>query len=153
MAKPFSLQPLLEIMQERTDEATRKLGQLIAAEQDARSRLQLLEQYREEYNQRFRESQQGGLTPLAWRNFQEFMARIDLAISQQQNIVANSARNTQQGQAAWQEQNQRLKAIDTLADRHQNAERWREGKKEQKQMDEFAARRRDSGFDPEDGPS
>ena len=44
MAQPFSLQPLLELMQTRTDEATRQLGKLIAAEQSQRSRLQMLEQ-------------------------------------------------------------------------------------------------------------
>ena len=32
MTEKFSLQPLLNIMQERSDEATRKLGKLIAAE-------------------------------------------------------------------------------------------------------------------------
>ena len=42
MAQPFSLQPLLELMQTRTDEATRTLGKLIAAEQSQRSRLQML---------------------------------------------------------------------------------------------------------------
>lgn len=150
MAKPFTLQPLLEIMQERADEATRKLGQLIAAEQSAKSRLELLEQYREEYNQRFRDSQQNGLTPLAWRNFQDFMARIDLAIEQQRQIVSNSNRDTVVGQTHWQEQNKRLKAIDTLSDRHQIAERLREGKQEQKQQDEYASRRRDVGFDSDD---
>lgn len=150
MAKAFSLQPLLELMQERADEATRHLGRLIAAEQNAKSRLELLEQYREEYNQRFRESQQGGLTPLAWRNFQDFMARIDVAIEQQKQIVTNAARDTATGQTHWQEQNKRLKAIDTLSERHQCAERLREGKRDQKQQDEFAARKRDSGFEPND---
>ena len=56
MAQAFSLQPLLELMQTRTDEATRQLGKLIAAEQNAKSRLQMLEQYREEYAQRMREA-------------------------------------------------------------------------------------------------
>jgi flagellar biosynthesis chaperone FliJ len=91
MAQPFSLQPLLEIMQNRTDEATRKLGQLIAAEQSAKSRLQMLEQYRDEYAQKLREATAQGITQLALRNYQEFMARIDEAIMQQSIAVKNSA--------------------------------------------------------------
>jgi len=146
MARPFSLQPLLEIMQTRTDEATRRLGQLIAAEQSAKSRLDLLEQYRAEYSQRFCESSQNGMSPQSWRNFQDFLARIDEAIDQQKQVVAQSERSTVAGQNHWQEQNKKLKAIDTLSVRHQHKERYREGKLEQKQHDEFATRKRDVGF-------
>lgn len=141
MSKAFTLQPLLELMQTRADEATRQLGHLIAAEQSARGRLQLLEQYREDYNQRFRESSQTGMTPLAWRNFQDFIARIDEAIAQQRAVVARSEHSTAAGQKDWQEQNKRLKAIDTLSERHQNAERYRLSRLDQKQQDEFSAQK------------
>lgn len=141
MAQPFSLQPLLELMQTRTDDATRRLGQLIAAEQSAKSRLQLLEQYREEYNQRFREAVQGGLSPLAWRNYQEFIARIDDAIRQQGMVVAGAANHTASGQEQWREQNKKLKAVDALSQRYQTAEIRQEGRREQKLQDEFSSRR------------
>lgn len=141
MAKPFNLQPLLELMQTRADERTRQLGQLIAAGQSARSRLQLLEQYREEYSQKLRDAISQGLTPLALRNYQDFIARIDEAIGQQRLAVAQSEQNTAAGQAAWREQNKRLKAIDTLSQRHDARERYRDGRQDQKQMDEFAARK------------
>ncbi|MBS1189612.1 MAG: Flagellar FliJ [Rhodocyclaceae bacterium] len=141
MAKPFNLQPLLDLMQTRADEKTRQLGQLIAAEQSAKSRLQLLEQYREEYSQKLREAIGQGLTPMALRNYQDFIARIDEAIEQQRLAVARSEQNTSAGQAEWQEQNRRLKAIDTLSQRHDARERYREGRQDQKQMDEFTARK------------
>jgi len=141
MAQPFSLQPLLEIMQTRADEATRKLGQLIANERSAKSRLQLIEQYREEYDKRFREAAEQGLLPQALRNYQDFLARIDEAIAQQRLVVIDSEHGTAAGQTRWQEQNKRLKAIDTLADRHDARERYRENKLEQKQHDEFTTRK------------
>lgn len=141
MAKPFNLQPLLDLMQTRADEATRQLGQLIAAEQNAKSRLQLLEQYREEYAQRLRDAISNGLTPLALRNYQDFLGRIDEAIMQQKRAVTQSERSTAAGQAQWREQNKRLKAIDTLSQRHDARERYREGKLDQKQQDEFATRK------------
>lgn len=141
MTRPFTLQPLLDLMQTRADESTRRLGQLIAAEQSAKSRLQLLEQYREEYAQRYREAAGNGLTPAAMRNFQEFMGRIDEAIAQQSKAVADSERSTADGQAAWREQNKKLKAIDTLSQRHDARERYRENKLGQKEQDEFVTRR------------
>ena len=79
MAQSFSLQPLLELMQTRTDEATRQLGKLIAAEQNAKSRLQMLEQYREEYAQRLREATAQGITRSVLHNYQDFLARNDQA--------------------------------------------------------------------------
>lgn len=141
MTQPFTLQPLLELMQTRTDEATRQLGQLIAAEQNQRSRLQMLEQYREEYAQRLREVVAEGVTRIILRNYQDFLARIDEAIGQQRAAVEASERSTLAGKAHWQAQNKQLKAIDTLSQRHDARERYREGKQEQKLQDEFSNRK------------
>lgn len=141
MAKAFSLQPLLELMQTRSDEATRRLGQLIAAENDARSRLEMLEQYRGEYAGRLQQAITTGLTPSVLRNYQDFLARIDEAIEQQRATVQQSVSNTAAGKQHWQEQNKRLKAIDTLSIRHDTRERLVEGRREQKVLDEFTTRR------------
>jgi flagellar FliJ protein len=141
MTQPFSLQPLLDVMQTRTDEATRKLGKLIAAEQSQRSRLQMLEQYREEYAQRLREATMQGVTRFVLLNYQDFLARIDEAIEQQRMAVENSELSTKAGQDHWQAQNKQLKAIDTLSLRHDARERYRENKQDQKLQDEFSSRK------------
>lgn len=141
MSHAFPLQTLLELMQSRTDEATRKLGQLIAAEQSQRSRLVMLEQYREEYAQRLRDATAQGITQLILRNYQNFLARIDDAISQQRIAVQNSEHGTKTGQEQWKSQNKQLKAIDTLSLRHDARERHRENKQEQKNLDEFSSRK------------
>jgi flagellar protein FliJ len=141
MSQPFTLQPLLDLMQTRTDEATRQLGQLIAAEQNQRSRLQMLEQYREEYAQRLREATQQGVTRMILRNYQDFLARIDDAVNQQKVAVENSERSTKAGKENWQAQNKQLKAIDTLSQRHDARERYRENKQDQKLQDEFSTRK------------
>lgn len=141
MAQPFSLQPLLEVMQTRTDEATRKLGQLIAAEQNQRSRLQMLEDYRAEYAQRMSEATAQGVTRLVLHNYQDFLARIDQAIEQQRLTVMDSENSTKAGQEHWKNQNKQLKAIDTLSLRHDARERYKEGKQEQKLQDEFSSRK------------
>lgn len=141
MTQAFSLQPLLDLMQTRADEATRKLGQLIAAEQSQRSRLQMLEQYRDEYAQRMLEATADGITRLILLNYQAFLARIDEAIAQQRTAVENSERSTKAGKNQWQDQNKQLKAIDTLSQRHDARERYRENKQEQKLQDEFSTRK------------
>lgn len=141
MAQTFPLQNLLELMQSRSDEATQKLGQLIAAEQSQRSRLEMLEQYREEYAQRLRDAISQGITQLSLLNYQSFLGRIDDAISQQRQVVENSERSTKTGQEHWHDQNKRLKAINTLSVRHDVKVREFENKQEQKILDEFSSRR------------
>ena len=140
MAKPFSLQMVLDLMRNRHDEATQSLARLLAAERDAKKKLEMLLQYREEYTTRFREAAQDGLGQPEWRNFQEFLNRLDEAITQQHQSVSLQEAHTAAGQAEWRQQQKRLKAFDALSERHRASEaRW-ESRQEQKTQDEFAAR-------------
>ena len=143
MTKPFALQTVLELMQIRADDATQSLARLIASERDAKSKLELLQQYRDEYATRFRQAAQNGLSKSEWRNYQEFLNRLDEAIDSQRRNVASQVQHTATGQMQWREQKTKLKAFDTLSERHFASENALELKSEQKQQDEFAARRTD----------
>ena len=128
-------------MQDRADDATRKLGKLIAAEQSQRSRLEMLEQYRSEYAQRLRDATMQGVTRFVLLNYQDFLARIDEAITQQRLAVENSELSTKAGKDHWQDQNKKLKAIDTLSLRHDARVRHQENRQDQKLQDEFSSRK------------
>lgn len=143
MPRPFPLQTVLELMQARADEATQQLARLIANERDAKNKLDLLQQYRDEYAARFRDAAQQGITQRQWQNYQDFLNRLDEAIDQQRRTVAQQERNTASGQMNWRQQQKNLKAIDTLSDRHLSRENARELKRDQKAQDEFAARAKD----------
>ena len=142
MTKPFSLQTVLELMQVRSDEATLQLARLIASERDAKTKLDLLRNYRDDYAHRFRSAAQNGIGQREWHNFQEFLNRLDEAIELQAQAVAQHERHTALGQRNGQEPRKKLRAFDTLAERHARREAQREQKSEQKQQDEIAARRR-----------
>jgi len=143
VTKPFSLQTVLELMRNRNDEATQSLARLLAAERDARKKLAMLLQYREEYTARFRQAAQNGLGQPEWRNYQEFLNRLDEAIQQQLQSVSQQEMHTAAGQAEWQRQRTRLKAFDALSERHRASEARQEFRQEQRIQDEFAARRND----------
>ena len=140
MTRPFSLQSVLELMQSRTDEATRNLARLIANEKDAHTNLSMLIGSRDEYASRLREAAQAGLTQREWQNFQHFLGRLDEAIEQQRKTVEAQERNTAAGQLQWQQQRTKLKAFDTLSERHYSSENAKALKLEQKLQDEFASR-------------
>lgn len=141
MSKSFQLQPLLDLSNLRLDEATRQLGKLIAGEQEASQRVELLVQYRAEYHARFLDAASNGLGPDAWRNYQHFLGRLDQAIEQARSLVAASKQRTALGQKNWLAQRGKVKAFDTLAQRHQARALYAENRQEQKQADEHSARR------------
>ena len=148
MNKPFHLQPLLDLSNLRLDEASRQLGKLIAGEQEASQRLELLTQYRDEYQARFITAAGQGLGPDAWRNYQHFLGRLDAAIDQARTMVTASKQRTVAGQQNWLDKRGKVKAFGTLAQRHQLRVAYAEARIEQKQSDEHTARR--FGVDTED---
>lgn len=141
MPPAFHLQPLLDLANTRTDEAARKLGELVAAERDVDQKLKMLEDYRHEYHERFLQAAREGLSPEAWRNYSAFIGKLDDAIGVQRKVVDQSRERTAEGQQAWLAQRTKLKAFDTLSQRHQQVVSRQEARQEQKQSDEHAARR------------
>ena len=140
MTEQFPLKPLLDLATDRMDEAARKLGELIASEHAVEEKLKLLEDYRNEYQARFMEAARNGIGPDAWRNFSAFLHRLDDAIAHQQKLVSNSKRLTEQGQQAWVDQRNKVKAFDTLSQRHHHEQVRKEAKQEQRLTDEHAAK-------------
>ncbi|MBK6631492.1 MAG: flagellar export protein FliJ [Betaproteobacteria bacterium] len=138
--KAFPLQSLLDLSNVRMDDAASKLGQLLASEQEVGKTLALLEQYREEYEARFRQAAQNGLTREEWGNYQSFLGRLDDAIAQQRALVEASKQRTVDGQKEWLDKRNRVKAFDTLSQRHKDGEVRSEAKTEQRDQDELAAK-------------
>lgn len=150
MARPFSLQLLLDQSRARLDEVTGQLGQLIAHEQEGSHKLKQLEDYREEYAARFSEAARCGLGMDALRNYSAFMERIDQAIEAQRALLEQSRRNTKAGKQAWVEQRNRKLAFDTLHDRHRTRESSLERRREQRQAEEHLGNRFHTKTDPQD---
>lgn len=140
VAKPFSLQTLLDLSQLRMDEAGRRLAKLLAGEQEASERVSLLQQYREEYLARYIAARQNGIGRDAMNNYQSFLARLDDAVGQAQEMAAQSRQRTVAGQRDWLDQRGQVKAFDKLSLRHQLREQTHEQRLEQKRQDEYAAR-------------
>jgi flagellar FliJ protein len=141
MSKPFQLQSLLDLSSLRLDEAAQQLGKLISGEQEASQRLDLLLQYREEYRSRFVIAASNGIGPDTWRNYQFFLGRLDQAIDQARAIVDTSKQHTAAGQRNWLDKRGKVKAFDTLAQRHQARMTYADARQEQKQTDEHSSRR------------
>lgn len=140
MSKPFPLQTLLDLSQKRMDDATRRLGELLTSEQEATTRFELLQQYRDEYQNRFMDATKNGINRKEIDNYRTFLGRLDDAIAQARQIVDQTQWRTRQGQQDWIDKRGRVQAFDTLSQRHQTRQLRIEIRTEQKLLDEHVTR-------------
>ena len=140
MSKPSPIQSLLELANSRVDEATRRLGELLNSQRSADDKLQLLQQYRSEYRERYLEAAKNGIDPAAIRNYSNFIGRLDDAIAQQQKMLDHQKSMTQLGQEKWASERNRMKAFDTLSQREQKTIQRKESRQEQLSSDEHSAK-------------
>lgn len=140
MTKPFSLQPLMDLARNRNESATRKLGQLNKLQHDAQNKLEMLQQYRSDYQTRLQESTRNGMNPDELRNFREFIRKIDEAIAQQIQAVEQSKVSTEAGRGEFDSTRRKLKSFDMLQQRHVEAQNKVAAKAEQKALDEHTGR-------------
>ncbi|MBI1175050.1 MAG: flagellar export protein FliJ [Sideroxydans sp.] len=140
MSKPFSLQPLLTLAQQKNESATRQLGQLNQQKQVAQDKLDTLLQYRKDYHARFQEAAQNGMDPAGLRNFQGFINRLDDAISQQRFAIEKANHSVQAGRTELNQAQRKMKSFETLAQRHVETAKKLETKTEQRLQDEHTGR-------------
>ena len=140
MIKPFSLQPLVHLAQQKNDAATKKLGQLNQQHQTAQQKLDALQQYRRDYQVKFQEEAKNGMAPADMKNFQDFIGRLDQAIQQQTAVIKQTNAGVQTGRSELMDATRKMKSFDTLAQRHVDAEKKQEAKSEQRIQDEHTGR-------------
>jgi flagellar FliJ protein len=140
MPKKFSLQPLVLLAQKQNEAAIRKFGQLNQQQQAAQAKLETLQQYRKDYQERLQQAEQNGISPSELRNFQNFILRLDEAILQQRGKNEQALNLLQLGRSELQEAQRKMKSFDTLAERHIQSELKLAAKSEQRQQDEHTGR-------------
>jgi flagellar FliJ protein len=131
---------LIELAQSRTDQATRRLGELQSAQLSAADKLQLLRDYRQDYLEQLNQRMHRGLALAQLCNYQAFLSTLDGAIEQQAAMAEQAHQRLDSGRRDWRQSKQKLNAYDTLASREAQARQRAQGRREQQVSDEGAAR-------------
>lgn len=140
MSQKLPLAMLIELAQTKTDQATRRLGQLQNTHTSAVEKLDMLQQYRQEYLEQMNGQMRDGVAAASVRNFQHFIGTLDGAIDQQRALTEQADTRLGHGRSDWQDSKRRLSSFDTLADRVRQQEMTIVNKKEQRDSDERSAR-------------
>lgn len=141
MADISTLETLIELATTDVEEAAARLGRAVRVVTEARDKLALLAGYREDYASGFQATMANGFTPMAYRNFQAFMDKLDQAVAGQHQVIADAERRLETERGNWRECERKRISYDALATRARTAADNKVAKREQKETDEFAARK------------
>ncbi|MFZ6725989.1 flagellar export protein FliJ [Undibacterium sp. MH2W] len=140
MATKSPITTLIEIAETDTDEAAKKLGKTIRYHEETIAKLNLLVQYRDDYDLKFREAASKGITASQYGNFMSFLEKLDAAVDGQKLVVAEALRRVDVAKKEWQVCEKKRLSYNTLDNRIKQEIQNKELKRDQKQTDDFAAR-------------
>jgi flagellar FliJ protein len=140
MATPSALATLIDLAQRDSDDAARRLGAARQALEEAEQKLQMLLGYRDDYARRLDAAQMAGITPYAYHNFVAFMAKLDNAIGGQRAVHQHAQHRSDAEKLAWQAAERKRLSYRTLSERAAAQALQVENKRDQKMMDDHAAR-------------
>jgi len=140
MANTSALETLIELAQRDSDAAAKRLGAALKAVEEAEAKLQMLLGYRDDYANKLDQAQMAGITPFAYRNFVAFIDKLDNAINGQREVLKHAKYKSEQEKKAWQESERKRLSYRTLNERAAAEALKIENKRDQKMMDDHAAR-------------
>lgn len=140
MAQSSSLTALVNLTQERLDEAARALGTAQSEFTAAQAQLDKLEQYKVAYSQRCASEMVSGIQAALLQNYQAFINSLAAGVIAQGSVVEASRLALDSAKAEWAECNQKLASYKVLVQRAEQQQALKASRLEQKQNDEFAAR-------------
>jgi len=134
--------PIQKIASHKERKAAAALGESLKRREAAARRLAELRQYQAEYLERFSNAAARGLSSSQALEYQVFISKLETAIAQQEEIVAQSQHDCDHSKADWRGRYTKAKAMENAVGRMQQAERSDKVRKEQAESDERAQRKR-----------
>jgi flagellar FliJ protein len=141
MTRSERMVPVQKVLGSTERDRARDVGAAQQALSAAETKLRDLQQYYEDYQKGFQDSARAGQNALRLRDFQLFLARLETAVNQQQQVVAQARAGVAGSTQRWQSAAQRVKAVDSVVDKWQQDEQRHMDRLEQKDTDERASRR------------
>lgn len=135
------LDTLIDLATKEVDVAAQNLGTAIRIGEEAQQKLALLLQYRNDYAARAQTGCIAGINMMEYRNIQAFLGKLDSAISGQQEIARSAQTRIMERKIKWQESERKRMSYGTLASRAEKKKMQTELRRDQRTMDEHAARR------------
>ena len=140
MAHASALETLIDLAQRESDDRAKRLGVALKAVEDGEQKLQMLMGYRDDYANRLDAAQMAGITPFAYQNFVAFLGKLEQALDGQRDVLKHARVKADMEKKGWQESERKRLSYRTLNERAAQQALAIESKRDQKMMDDHAAR-------------
>ena len=140
MANTSALETLIDLAQRESDACAKRLGAALKAVEEGEQKLEMLNGYRDDYARQLDAAQMAGITPFAYHNFVAFLGKLENAINGQRDVIKHARYKADMEKKAWQESERKRLSYRTLTERAALEAMKIENKRDQKMMDDHAAR-------------
>ena len=120
--------------------AAEALAKAIKWANEAQGKYDMLSDYRKGYADNLSKSMESGISAESYINFQNFLHKLDQAMSGQMEAVEQAQRQVVIQKELWQESQRKKLSYEVLSQRSDKKAHQAEQKKDQKMMDEYATR-------------
>jgi flagellar FliJ protein len=134
------MQPVAEMAQQQADAAARSVAECNQIYTDMRKQLDELLSYRDDYAAGMHNKDNKGFKANQMKDYSLFLARLNKAIEQQQDVLTSAGNRLAASKQMWIEKQQRAKTIDSVVSRYQQVERRQQSRRDQRDSDEHALR-------------
>jgi flagellar protein FliJ len=131
---------LRDIAAKQVDEATEALAKAMKVFEEAKSKYELLLEYRQDYVKNLNQSLAIGMGAETYQNFQSFFNKLDQAVNGQVELVKLADHQLKIQKQLWQESQRKKLSYQVLLKRSDKRVEKLAIKQDQKAMDEFAMR-------------
>lgn len=142
MTNPETLKTLINLAEQQHDKASKVFAQAASAHRHAQERLELIENYRGEYEDKMRSHTYQGIDGTRVSNYARFIQQLSDAITQQLLEVKHCEQQLEHTRRLFLDAQRKLKSLQILLQRNQQQQALLEARQSQKMIDEFAARAR-----------
>jgi len=140
MKNPNSWMRLKDVAEQRRDASARGLALVAAELAKAQQKLQLLLDYRLDYQMRLERASRGGIRGEGLRNYQTFLANLEKAVDQQMAVLEDLRRSVTKAQHQVNSDHRRTESYQVLDDRRTLAADSKDRRTQQATQDEMATR-------------
>ena len=150
MARSKRLNPIKKLAQNKEKTAAQELGHALDVYKNEQNKLAQLNTYRTEYLEQMQVKVNQGVSGATLQQYHQFLNKLDLAISQQNNVTEQCESQLALTKEHWQSKRSKAKAITQVMDKMAVKEQQVKDKRESNQSDEMSTqaflRRQNGGF-------
>ena len=134
------LKTLKHLAAKEVDLAAEALAKAMKTAEEAQNKQRMLREYRQDYLKSLNSLVETGVSAETYRNFQNFLSKLDQAVIGQQEVVEFTKQQAMVQRGLLQESQRKKLSYEVLSKRSEQREFKVEQKRDQKMMDEFALR-------------